>query len=508
MDHEVSIIRIDSHPPLAGSRSGSRRSSRMVARFVLACVIATLVALLVAARVRQHRARAHDQLPAAASGMDEGEDMPVAAASGALRLDHLPPAGAPTEAPVGAVDPPADLYVSNSGSDANPGGAAAPFRTLQHAADVVKAGQTVRVRAGRYVGMNFYRGSGGAPGRPIRFLADPGVVINTSAKAGPNSDSGINLEAGKGWFVFSGFHIVNEDDSMERACIRVAGNSNTQLLRNTCEKPGTWGIIVGTSNDLLIQGNLCVDAGREHGLYVGRGSNRVTVRGNIFRGNKGDGFHLNGGADGPIDEAVVDGNAIVGNQLSGIDADGVVNGVFRNNLVYGNGKHAVSLYNTDTRTGCSGNLFLNNTLVSTRMFAILMRPGSTANRLYNNILVQASERREYGSIGASGTPKGLISDYNLVVDRFSADLGATRLTLTQWSDLTGQDGHSIVSTADRVFVDAAGDDYRLRAGAPATGVGTSAARLRELAGTDILGTARPADRGVDLGAYQHHLGPR
>jgi len=235
---------------------------------------------------------------------------------------------------------------------------------------------------------------------------------------------------------------------------------------------------VGTSNDLLIQGNLCVDAGREHGLYVGRGSHRANVRGNIFRGNKGDGFHLNGGADGPIDDAVVDGNVIVANQLSGIDADGVTNGVFRNNLVYGNGKHAVSLYNNDTRTGCSGNLFVNNTLISTRMFAILMRPGSTANRLHNNILVQAAERREYGSIGAGGSTKGLISDYNLVVDRFSTDLGATRLSLAQWSDLTGQDRHSITSTAEQAFRDMAGDDYRLCDGAPGIAAGTSASRGR------------------------------
>jgi hypothetical protein len=469
------------------ARSGN---TPMKIHVLSACLATVTLALLVTLFV----ARRWDRL----ADLDEGSAMAAAPAATAPTADRFPVAGV---AATQSSDRPADLYVAESGSDRNPGTAAAPFRTLQHAADVVKPGQTVRVRPGKYAGMNFYRQSGGAPGRPIRFLADPGAVINSSAKAGSNNNSGINLEPGKGWFVFAGFHIVNADGSMERACIRVSGNSNVQILANTCEKGGTWGIISSLGDDVLIQGNLCANAAGEHGLYVGRGSKRVTVRGNIFRDNNCDGLHLNGGGDGPIDAALVEGNVIYGNQLTGIDADGVRESVFRNNLVYGNGKHAVTLYNHDTAVGTTGNLFVNNTLVAARMFAVQMRPGSTRNRFYNNILLQSTERAGYGTFGTGGAPAGLTSDYNVVVDRFSTDLGVGRMTKAEWTTLTDQDRHSVTATASQVFANPAADDYRLKSRSPAIGVGVPPPGPAQTPTDDLLG--RPRGPAPVAGAYAH-----
>src|SRR5690349_15174601 len=42
------------------------------------------------------------------------------------------------------------FYVSVAGSDSNPGSEAAPWRTVQHAADTARAGSTVNVRGGIY----------------------------------------------------------------------------------------------------------------------------------------------------------------------------------------------------------------------------------------------------------------------------------------------------------------------------------------------------------------------
>src|SRR3954471_23085067 len=72
----------------------------------------------------------------------------------------------------------ATYYVSPSaGSDANPGTSAAPFATLQHAADRVGAGDTVVAQAGTY-DAGFVLGwdtpTAGTAADPIRFLADPG----------------------------------------------------------------------------------------------------------------------------------------------------------------------------------------------------------------------------------------------------------------------------------------------------------------------------------------------
>jgi parallel beta-helix repeat protein len=393
-------------------------------------------------------------------------------------------------------------YVAEDGVDSSSGSRAAPFRTLQHAADRVHAGDVVRVRPGTYAGMNFYRGAGGTSERPIRFEAEPGVVINSAATAGPNADSGINLEPGRGWFVFSGFHVVNADGSMSRACIRITSNSGTQLLDNVCDKAGSWGIFVSTSDDVLIEGNTCRQSAGQHGIYVSRGSRRAVIRRNTLTSNHWDGLHLNGGVEGPIDHCLIESNIISGNQLSGIDADGAQNCRFQNNVVYANGKHAVTLYNHDTPTACFNNLFVNNTFVSQSMFAVQMRPGSTANTFYNNILVQIRQPSNYGSIGIEGKAHGLASDYNIVVDSMSTNLGVGRVPLASWRKLTGQDHHSIVASAKHLFVNPSEDDYRLKAASPAIGTGIRLPAPNQPPGADVAGNPRLPRAAIDIGAWQ------
>src|SRR5256885_17254436 len=94
-------------------------------------------------------------------------------------------------------------YVSTGGSDSSAGTSdSLAFRTLQKAANVVSAGDTVIVRAGTYVGMNLYGKSGGTQAAPIRFLADPGVVINHVSSTGVNASlADINVESACRWYV-------------------------------------------------------------------------------------------------------------------------------------------------------------------------------------------------------------------------------------------------------------------------------------------------------------------
>jgi parallel beta-helix repeat protein len=409
-----------------------------------------------------------------------------------------------------AAEPDADLrstgrvyYVAENGVDSNSGSPAAPLRTLQRAADRVHPGDVVHVRPGKYTGMNFYRGTGGTREHPIRFEAEAGAMINSSATDGPNADSGINLEPGHGWFVFSGFRIVNEDGSIARACIRVTSNPGTQILNNVCDKGGTWGIFVSTSDDVLIEGNVCRGSPGQHGVYVSRGSKRAVIRRNTLTDNHWDGLHLNGGAEGPIEHCLIENNVIFGNELSGIDADGIRNCRFQNNVVYANGKHAVTLYRHDTSTGCLDNLFVNNTFVSQSMFAVQMHAGSTANTFYNNILFQTRQPSNYGSIGVEGTPRGLVSDHNLVSDSMSTDLGVGRMSLETWRKVTGQDRHSFIAPATQVFVNLSENNYRLRAASPAIGAGVRPPAPNLAPEADIDGNARPPGAAIDIGAWQY-----
>ena len=70
--------------------------------------------------------------------------------------------------------PAATYYVTTTGSDANSGSSADPFRTLQKGASVAQAGDTVRVGAGVYYERIWIPRSG-QPGQPITFEGERGA---------------------------------------------------------------------------------------------------------------------------------------------------------------------------------------------------------------------------------------------------------------------------------------------------------------------------------------------
>ena len=73
-------------------------------------------------------------------------------------------------------------YVSPSGNNSSNGhSTATAFLTLQHAADVVSAGDSVIVLAGTYSG--FYHTTSGTVSQQIIFHAMPGVIINEIGRA-------------------------------------------------------------------------------------------------------------------------------------------------------------------------------------------------------------------------------------------------------------------------------------------------------------------------------------
>ena len=101
---------------------------------------------------------------------------------------------------------------------------------------------------------------------------------------------------------------------------------------------------------------------------------------------------------------------------------------------------------------------------------------------------------------AADSLAGLVSDYNAVEDRFSADDGNTALSLAGWQAATGQDAHSVRladrTALDALFVNRAAGDYHLAAGSAAIDRGTAAGAPA----VDFEGQARPSGAGYDIGA--------
>lgn len=392
-----------------------------------------------------------------------------------------------------------DYYVRNGGSDVADGlSLPSAWATLQHAADVVNAGDTVHVQDGNYAG--FYLERSGSAGNPITFLA-AGRNVQITADNGTTPD-GINIENAS-HAVIDGFIVNNRT----RAGIRTALSSFITVRNCRCGFNGRWGIFTGHADDLTIENNETHHSVIEHGIYVSNSGDRPILRGNISHHNNANGIHMNGdesqGGDGLISDALVEDNVIYENGSaggSGINMDGVTDSIVRNNLLYDNHASGISLYRIDGAAGSTGNLVVNNTIVNAAnaRWCINISNGSSGNTLRNNILYNYHSFR--GAITADASSlSGLSSDYNAVISRFSNDGGNSVMSLAAWQGL-GHDAHSFVAAPGQLFV-VPTSDFHLSESSPAIDAGTPALAPS----SDLEGNPRPVGTAPDLGAYERQL---
>ncbi|HZN36155.1 MAG TPA: right-handed parallel beta-helix repeat-containing protein, partial [Pirellulaceae bacterium] len=390
----------------------------------------------------------------------------------------------------------ATFYVSPAGNDGQSGTSEAPWHTLQAAADRVQSGDTVIVRSGNYVGFDLRRS--GTPGNPIVFHAEPGATITQRSLRTPD---GINLE-GADYVTVEGFTI----SGMPRAGIRAVENQSVTLRNNTLDLNARWGIFTGFSDDLLIEVNVVSRTQIEHGIYVSNSGDRPVIRGNTLWGNRDNGIHMNGdatmGGDGIISGALVEANVLFDNSSGGgsaINADGVQNSTFRNNLIYNTHAAGISLYRMDGGGPSTGNIVSNNTVLvaADGRWALQVHDGSTGNIVRNNVLHNDSSFRGSLSVSADSLP-GFSSDYNALTGRFTTSGGGSVLNLAQWRAATLSDAHSFIASPAELFVNPSGGDFHLPPGSPAIDAGTTLFAPP----TDLEGIVRPSGSGLDIGAFE------
>jgi len=106
-----------------------------------------------------------------------------------------------------------NFYVSNAGSDSNPGTITLPWATLQHASTTLNAGQKVYIRSGKYQGYIVFSKSGTAK-NPITFEAYPGekpIIDGSNLKSDPsnpwNNPPLFNIKAN--YLIFKGLELSN-----------------------------------------------------------------------------------------------------------------------------------------------------------------------------------------------------------------------------------------------------------------------------------------------------------
>jgi len=391
-------------------------------------------------------------------------------------------------------------YVSPDGNDSNDGQKTeTAFKILQHAADVVNAGDSVYVLEGEYSGFDIR--TSGTELFPIVFKsANQNVVINFS---NPVTDDGINIESAD-WVVIDGFTIINQP----RAGIRIVTSDNVTIRNNYCTENYRWGIFTGFTDNILIENNTCSFSEDEHGIYVSNSSDEPVIRYNHSFGNNGCGIHMNGdismGGDGIISNAVVEGNILHDNGYGGgsaINMDGVQGSKIFNNLAYNNHATGIAMYRIDGAEASKNNKVFNNTIIQPPdgRWNILITDGSTGNILYNNILINHHSFRGSISIDeASG--QDFISDYNIVENRLSNDDGSSNMGLNEWQGF-GYDLHSqIALPEEEIFVNPASGDFNILEISPATNTGTNL--VSDVVLKDINNLSRPQGEGYDIGAFE------
>ena len=398
-------------------------------------------------------------------------------------------------------------YVAPGGSDTAPGTEGEPFETIQRAASLVGAGDTVIVRAGRYAGfqLGWDFPQNGTATEPITFRADPGAIIESRNS---KTADGINLE-GASYVVIEGFTVDNAANDITRACIRTVQGRNVTVRDNDVSGCGTWGLFTSHSDYVRIEGNKTsfnnTGPSDHHGIYVSNATVSPVIVGNEIAGNWGNGLHMNGdlsqGGNGLITGARIERNTIYGNGKnggSGINCDGVQSSLIRNNLLYDNHSSGISLYRIDAAAGAKNNKVINNTvrMAADGRWAVNIKNGSTGNMVSNNVLLHDGPRGAINIVPDSLS--GFTSDYNAATDRFSKDDGESFITLAQWRNATSQDGNSFVSTPAALFVDAVANDYHLSATSPAIDAGSST----NAPDVDVEGNARPYGSAYDIGAYE------
>lgn len=385
-------------------------------------------------------------------------------------------------------------YVATTGNDAAAGTETAPWRTIQHAADVVAPGDTVIVHAGTYTGFLVTRS--GTEAAPIAFVADGAVAIDGAATADRDA---VHVE-GASWVRIEGLTVTKA----VRAGISAIECDHITIRHNKLDLNGKWGVFSAFCDDIVIENNESSRAGEQHGIYASNSADRPVIRGNLLWGNAQCGIHMNGdisqGGDGVISGGLVENNVIRDNGragCSGINGDGITNTVIRNNVLDGNHASGISLYQIDGGAPSTGNLVINNTIrmASDARWAINIQDGSAANILRNNILLDAAPG--HGAIDiCAACVTGTVSDHNAVVGTFSID--GTVVDLAGWRARTGNDTDSFVASDADLFANAGTGDLSLRAGSPAIdqGVADTAPLV------DVVGTARPQGGAIDIGAYE------
>ncbi len=338
-------------------------------------------------------------------------------------------------------------YVATTGNDASPGTLAAPWKTINHAAQIAVGGDTVNVRAGLYKEFVTVAHSGSASAGFITFqnyAGEVAIVDGTGvACCGSTGTQGLFNISSKSYVKISGFEIRNyktTNNANDSAGIYVEGSgSNIQILNNKVHD------IVTTA-----EGN----NGNAHGIGVyGRTAtpySYVTLSGNEVYNMK-TGWSETITLDGNVTNFTVTNNVVHDNDNIGIDAAGFW-GV-------GPSGHDQAMIGT-----ISGNTVYNITSVNNPAYAGSMG----ADAIYCDGCTQVTIERNLvhnADIGieAASEVKGHVASAATIRDNLVYDTGLVDITIGGYdATVGGSDSITVVNNTLYQSASALGNGFQIQ----------------------------------------------
>lgn len=209
------------------------------------------------------------------------------------------------------------FYVSTTGNDSNPGTLTAPWRTIQHAANSVNAGDTVLVRGGVYNESVNISVSGSPTAGAITFESYPGenaIIDGTGLVPSTSSPQGLINIINQSYISIREFEIRNyqtSSASVTPAGIWVSGSgSNIQLRSNVVHNIVTTSETTGSAFGIAV-----------YGTSAPASLDSVTIRGNQVYGLR-TGTSESVNVDGNVTNFTISNNTIHDNDNIGIDVIG------------------------------------------------------------------------------------------------------------------------------------------------------------------------------------------
>lgn len=411
-----------------------------------------------------------------------------------------------------------------SASDSSSGTELEPWKTIQHAADVVPVGSTVIVKAGSYDRTTF--NNSGTQNNYIRFQGENEVNL---------SDSSVNAIT-QGFYVNADYieickFEITDIGSNNRGGININFSNNIVIEGNYFHELectyGNWGAVRGDGayieirNNVMykvegitvnIRGNnwLVKENDISHGTDLTPSGNDVSGdadairffgRNHIIRNNYLHDFLPNEGSqtnpphmdafqtysvnpgeiaqDILIEKNLIDNFGAQGLMCEDDDIEDNVNNITMSNNIFAN----LQGYTAINVRACENFKFFHNLVINSGI-GIRLRDGSDSSQVINNIFYNNRGNAIFNEDSVSEI--GSVWDYNLHTPTFSFPTGYQ------------YDQNSLIGV-DPLFVNETAMDFHLQENSPAIDNGTSSSRVY----SDFDGKIRPLLQGWDIGPFEY-----